>query len=78
VPSLTGKYYFSLEPENITKQSNGYIGKLYSNLMGSFYNLYDSFEPKKGIERELLSVSYVIDIMINRNLGYGERRSHES
>jgi len=54
------------------------MGKLRSNLMGSSYNLYESFQSKKGMERDLLSVSYVIGYVINRNLDYGERKSRES
>lgn len=67
-----------MEPENVSKESNGYVGKLRSNLTGSFYNLYHSFDLKKGVERDLLSVSYVAAGVTGRTLDCGGRGSHGS
>ena len=79
VPKLTGKYLFSVDPNNVTTESSGYVGKLRSNVFGSFYNLYDNgddpsmFFTQKRPRINILSINYVQKthkIVINRSLDY--------
>ena len=63
VPKLTGKYVFSMDPNEYSQSSKYYLGKLRSNFVGSFYNLYDYIHPpnapKNDPGRNVLSVNYV-------------------
>ena len=61
----TGNYLITVDHDNLSTKSSGYLGKLRSNFWGSIYNLYDNGEnpstyPKTNKPREnLASIEYV-------------------
>jgi hypothetical protein len=69
---LTGKYMFFIDPNTISQNARSYIGTLFSNFFGSFYNLYDSVcsATNKELGRNVLAVKFVFLITQLRTLGY--------
>lgn len=63
----TGNFLITVDHENLTTKSSGYIGKLRSNFWGSDYNLYDSGEnPLRTINTQkprenMAAINYVLN-----------------
>ena len=59
----TSNYMITIEQKKFEKESNGYLGKVRSNFLGTEFYLFDSKEnPKKVDDKEEARNQYGVEI----------------
>nr|XP_015818862.2 tubby-related protein 3 [Nothobranchius furzeri] len=70
--SKTSNYLISIDPTNLSKETNSYIGKLRSNVLGTKFTVYDGGEnPEKkpfikeseSLRQELAAICYETNVL---------------
>ncbi len=67
----TGNYLITVDHDNLSTKSPGYVGKLRSNFWGSKYNIYDSGENPftyKGTQRPRENLGAVIYVCVRYHI----------
>ena len=72
--SKTSNYLISIDPIDLNRDGENFVGKLRANMFGTQFTLYDHGEnpnksvPYENTRRELISIIYVIRIIINAKI----------